>query len=239
MAFVRDTTSYTRGVGAIAALDAVSSRNRSRARAQMRALQQRDRILAAVARSQPLTGRRLAMGAVAVNPLANQAGRRPMLNEGGVIEGEGKSNPIRVASGTTIKPLPVPPGGSGSGGGGGPTLMSSAIRNLVLDPMSTKKPPRPGRPSHPTRPSQPPPTPTPSPVVLLPVPNVDISAGGGSSGGGGPGGGGGGGSLAPLPEDDLTPPEPITPAPKMSTGAKVGIGLGLLGLAYLVWENSR
>lgn len=294
MSFVRDTN-HSRGVGAIAATDGRRTLQRQRVLARLAAA--RDRAMARVVRSSPLSGdvsfattatrmqavtshppgpkrpknllapvyrggvledmqpytshppgpkplpngqwpvsRRdavLALGAAPVNPAMGH-GRRPVLDRGGMIEGEGKSSPISIST-------PVVPWSSG---GGAPKPPNLQPRNyVVLDSKKTPLFPGP-KPVRGAMPPPPPPAPqpqVPAPVVLLPVPNVSLPYPGSPNTGGGGGGGGGGTDAPPLEElvDDPILPAVTEPAPAMSNGKKLAIGLGLAGLAFLLYENLR
>lgn len=244
MSFERDPNARTRGVGAIAALDHVSSAGRDRARAQARLLAIRDRRMANVVRSQPLSGdfgfarRRKrsgydVLGAIKVATFVGPT-RRPVLDPGGVIEGEGKGSPLGPRTGHTITPPP---------GGGAPTpptpirVMTSQVP-IVLDSKTSPTVPSRKPIRHPRLPPKPPTPTTPSPVVLLPVPNVTLPYPGSS------GGGGGGGSSAPLP--DVDPADELVMGPAipessstMSTGKKVAIAAGIAGALFLLYENYK
>lgn len=136
MSYTRDPDHYTRGIGAVQAVDKVLSRNRGRARRAADAAlesQRRDRLKSKLMRP--------ALGAV-MKPTFGRMGSNmaPVVTSGGVVEGGGM-----IGGGGAIN---TGGGMFGSGGGGGGvsptngvkgrtfTLALNAANTGVLQPMS-------------------------------------------------------------------------------------------------------
>ena len=238
MPFIKDPDAHTRGVNAIAAFDG-TGRGRALQRIKMRAMQRRDRALAAVARG--------GLGAIDINKIGGGKTKGPVIVPG---YGGDMQTPPRVGGGK------APQGGSGGGGTSGITMGKGLV---ILDPMSTSPKPPGGRrtgtavPTKLTPPGTRPVSPLPPPSSSEPSTNVDPAnvivsgsgggtssgggSGGGSSGGGGGGGGGsaGGGGGAPdlFPEEEAVPP--VTSSSDGSTMKTALVVGGLLLGAYLIF----
>jgi len=213
MAFIRDRNAKTRGVGAVAALDMVSSAGRRQQRARVLQMARRDGRMA-----------RLAMGAL-------DLGTRPTR-----VTSQGTG--IKFDYGTSNQPTPPPTRGTTPGvvtspttGRLTPTRAAEKFPQAFSQSMETF--PGPGN-------TQTPPPPLPPPVEVVDTKPPSSSSGGGGGGGGGGYGGGGnpGGGIVP---PEITPEDmPDTVAPGTSGGLSnktLAIGAAALLGAYFLLKK--
>lgn len=238
MAFVKDSDAHTRGVNAVAAFDR-SGRGQALQRLKAKKMAQQDRALSMVAR-----GALRGMGAIDAAKLGVVGGRRPVIVSGGNVESPSGGLVGQVGSGQTVVNPLGPKGVPGTVRGPART----GLQTIVLDPMSTKPPPRtpPGSRGVPTRLTPPgtrpvaplpPPSSAPQPQTIPVVPVVVGSGGGlvtGGGGGGGSSGGGGGGSMVDSSSLFDDPPAPVDTSSSSTLKTALLVGGGLLA-AYLIF----
>lgn len=234
MSYGRDPDARMRGVGSIASIDGVTS---ARARAQAH----KDRVMARIdARHARVThgpGRALPVPMGAVNrlgtPMQNMS--TLTLKHGGILEAPAYPGAARPPSPEVLPrpprmptpkppPFPTPPRPR-------PVITVPVRPTGTLGPLTPPKPSAGGG-TITTFPGSA--TTTPPTIPPFPAPKPPVT-----------GGGGGGAGVVigtqptdPVIEELLPMPEAVTqPSSSMSTGTKVAIGLGALGLLYLATRN--
>lgn len=234
MAYERDKDRYTRGVGAIAALDHANPA-RMRHRALVRRRSNRMDSAKAEYTYRPGGG----IGAVEALGRVNLSGTKAIVNHYGPAGDLKTSGAVR------------PPGFTG-GGGGMPTSKiptrlyggaGSMLQNPAVyssGPGSFKNPGGAPMPPRPTRPIGPLPLPTPPGSTVTTRPDKGSSSGGGGGGGGGGGWGAGSGTvpsypgveepaIPDIPDEDTASSSTSSPSVDLKTVALVG------GAAVAAW----
>jgi uncharacterized membrane protein YgcG len=213
MSFVKDDHSFTRGVGAIAAMDASSPRRRLAAARASRMLARRDAILArSTLGAAPMQGR---PGAPVLGMPGAEVGYNDRPNTPGGTPLPGYSG---WRGGGRLPPRPLPPPPRSFGQRAGAAQVRQKLPGSVIAPTTTDATSQAGGGGG---------------------GGSSGGGGGGSSGGGGGGGSGGGGGgdvpgadLGPTDELDLPaddqPPTAAAPSSKLMLYAAIGIGAWLL-----------
>lgn len=220
MSFVKDGDSRTRGVGAVAAMDAASPGRRLAAARAARALARRDALMSrstlgrAPLLTSPATGGTYGARSIDVDPFGRGAGglKQPSGPTGG--------------GGRPLPPKPKPPTLPGRGGLFAGRIVKSP--GSVIDTEPTKGSTGTKAPFTSTEPTK------------GSTKGSTSSGGGGGSGGGGSGGGGSGGGanvgpLEPLPEEPPAPEEPTPPAPEPAKPKTSGNLLMYAALGVGAW----